>query len=431
MKTDRMSLPLNEVDPQVAAAIDNEVRRQHEGLELIASENFVSEAVLEAMGSVFTNKYAEGYPGRRYYGGCEFVDVVETLTIERAKALFGAEHVNVQPHSGAQANMAVFMAVLKPGETILGMNLAHGGHLTHGHPLNFSGKTYKIVPYGVSRETEQIDYDELARLAAEHKPKMIIAGGSAYPRTLDFPRFRKIADSVGALFLVDMAHFSGLVAAGLHPNPCQWADIVTSTTHKTLRGPRSGLILAREKYGAAIDKSLFPGVQGGPLVHVMAAKAVCFREAGTPEFVAYSRQVLANARTLAASLADAGYRIVSGGTDTHVLLVDVFAKGIRGKEAQTALEAANITANRNAIPFDQNPPFNPSGMRFGSPAVTTRGFREPEIRQVAGLIARVLDHIKNENITSDQVNADVRREVKNLTDRFPLYAWRLTPAAYR
>jgi len=428
---ERMSRPLEEVDPEIAAAIRNETERQNSHLELIASENFTSEAILEATGSIFTNKYAEGYPAKRYYGGCEFTDIVETLAQERAKNLFHAEYANVQPHSGSQANEAAYASVLSPGDTILGLNLAHGGHLTHGHPLNFSGKTYKIVPYGVSRETEQIDYDELARLAAEHKPKMIIAGGSAYPRTLDFPRFRKIADSVGALFLVDMAHFSGLVAAGLHPNPCQWADIVTSTTHKTLRGPRSGLILAREKYGAAIDKSLFPGVQGGPLVHVMAAKAVCFLEAATPEFVAYSRQVLANARTLAASLADAGYRIVSGGTDTHVLLVDVFAKGIRGKEAQTALEAANITANRNAIPFDQNPPFNPSGMRFGSPAVTTRGFREPEIRQVAGLIARVLDHIKNENITSDQVNADVRREVKNLTDRFPLYAWRLTPAAYR
>jgi len=428
---ERMSRPLEEVDPEIAAAIRNETERQNSHLELIASENFTSEAILEATGSIFTNKYAEGYPAKRYYGGCEFTDIVETLAQERAKNLFHAEYANVQPHSGSQANEAAYASVLSPGDTILGLNLAHGGHLTHGHPLNFSGKTYKIVPYGVSRETEQIDYDELARLAAEHKPKMIIAGGSAYPRTLDFPRFRKIADSVGALFLVDMAHFSGLVAAGLHPNPCEWADIVTSTTHKTLRGPRSGLILAREKYGAAIDKSLFPGVQGGPLVHVMAAKAVCFLEAATPEFVAYSRQVLANARTLAASLADAGYRIVSGGTDTHVLLVDVFAKGIRGKEAQTALEAANITANRNAIPFDQNPPFNPSGMRFGSPAVTTRGFREPEIRQVAGLIARVLDHIKNENITSDQVNADVRREVKNLTDRFPLYAWRLTPAAYR
>ena len=380
---ERMARPLAEVDPEISEAIRHETERQNSHLELIASENFTSQAILEATGSVFTNKYAEGYPGKRYYGGCEFTDIVENLARERAKKLFHAEYANVQPHSGSQANEAAYASVLNPGDTILGLNLAHGGHLTHGHPLNFSGKTYKIVPYGVRRDDERIDYDELARLAEEHKPKMIIAGGSAYPRTLDFPRFRQIADSVGALLLVDMAHFSGLVAAGLHPNPSEWADIVTSTTHKTLRGPRSGLILAKEKYGAAIDKSLFPGVQGGPLVHVIAAKAVCFREAATPEFVAYSRQVLANARTLAESLQEAGFRIVSGGTDTHLLLADVFAKGIRGKDAQSALERANITANRNAIPFDQNPPFNPSGMRFGSPAVTTRGFREPEIREVA------------------------------------------------
>jgi glycine hydroxymethyltransferase len=423
---ERMARPLAEVDPEIADAIQHETERQNSHLELIASENFTSQAILEATGSVFTNKYAEGYPGKRYYGGCEFTDIVEDLARERARRLFKAEYANVQPHSGSQANEAAYASVLQPGDTILGLNLAHGGHLTHGHPLNFSGKTYKIVPYGVSREDERIDYDELARLAEEHKPKMIIAGGSAYPRTLDFPRFRQAADSVGALFLVDMAHFSGLVAAGLHPNPCEWADIVTSTTHKTLRGPRSGLILAKEKYGAAIDKSLFPGVQGGPLVHVMAAKAVCFLEAATPEFVAYSRQVLANARTLAESLQEAGFRIVSGGTDTHVLLADVFAKGIRGKEAQSALESANITANRNAIPFDQNPPFNPSGMRFGSPAVTTRGFRETEIREVARLIARVLD-----NIQSQDVVTEVRRAVRGLTDRFPLYAWRLTPAAFR
>jgi len=423
---ERMARPLAEVDPDIATAIRQETERQNSHLELIASENFTSQAILEATGSVFTNKYAEGYPAKRYYGGCEFTDIVENLARERAKKLFHAEYANVQPHSGSQANEAAYAAVIKPGDTVLGLNLAHGGHLTHGNPLNFSGKTYKIVPYGVSRETEQIDYDELARLAEEHKPKMIIAGGSAYPRTLDFPRFRQIADSVGALLLVDMAHFSGLVAAGLHPNPNQWADIVTSTTHKTLRGPRSGLILAKENYGAAIDKSLFPGVQGGPLVHVIAAKAVCFHEAATPEFVAYSRQILANARTLAESLQEAGFRIVSGGTDTHLLLADVFAKGIRGKDAQSALESANITANRNAIPFDQNPPFNPSGMRFGSPAVTTRGFREPEIREVARLIARVLD-----NIQSEEVMAEVRRGVRALTDRFPLYAWRLTPAAFR
>jgi glycine hydroxymethyltransferase len=423
---ERMARPLAEVDPEISEAIRHETERQNSHLELIASENFTSQAILEATGSVFTNKYAEGYPGKRYYGGCEFTDIVENLARQRAQKLFHAEYANVQPHSGSQANEAAYASVLNPGDTILGLNLAHGGHLTHGHPLNFSGKTYKIVPYGVRRDDERIDYDELAKLAEEHKPKMIIAGGSAYPRTLDFPRFRQIADSVGALFLCDMAHFSGLVAAGLHPNPNEWADIVTSTTHKTLRGPRSGLILAKEKYGAAIDKSLFPGVQGGPLVHVMAAKAVCFREAATPEFVAYSRQVLANARTLAAGLQEAGFRIVSGGTDTHVLLADVFAKGIRGKEAQSALESANITANRNAIPFDTNPPFNPSGMRFGSPAVTTRGFREPQMREVAELIGQVLD-----NIQSEEVINQVRLAVRALTDEFPLYAWKLTPAAFR
>jgi glycine hydroxymethyltransferase len=423
---ERMARPLSEVDPEISEAIRHETERQNSHLELIASENFTSQAILEATGSVFTNKYAEGYPGKRYYGGCEFTDIVENLARQRAQKLFHAEYANVQPHSGSQANEAAYASVLNPGDTILGLNLAHGGHLTHGHPLNFSGKTYKVVPYGVRRDDERIDYDELAKLAEEHKPKMIIAGGSAYPRTLDFPRFRQIADSVGALFLCDMAHFSGLVAAGLHPNPNEWADIVTSTTHKTLRGPRSGLILAKEKYGAAIDKSLFPGVQGGPLVHVMAAKAVCFREAATPEFVAYSRQVLANARTLAAGLQEAGFRIVSGGTDTHVLLADVFAKGIRGKEAQSALESANITANRNAIPFDTNPPFNPSGMRFGSPAVTTRGFREPQMREVAELIGQVLD-----NIQSEEVINQVRLAVRALTDEFPLYAWKLTPAAFR
>jgi glycine hydroxymethyltransferase len=423
---ERMARPLAEVDPEISDAIRHETERQNSHLELIASENFTSQAILEATGSVFTNKYAEGYPAKRYYGGCEFTDIVENLARERAKKLFHAEYANVQPHSGSQANEAAYASVLNPGDTVLGLNLAHGGHLTHGNPLNFSGKTYKIVPYGVSRDDERIDYGGLARLAEEHKPKMIIAGGSAYPRTLDFPRFRQVADSVGALLLVDMAHFSGLVAAGLHPNPNEWADIVTSTTHKTLRGPRSGLILAKEKYGPAIDKSLFPGVQGGPLVHVIAAKAVCFREAATPEFVAYSRQVLANARTLAESLQEAGFRIVSGGTDTHLLLADVFAKGIRGKDAQSALERANITANRNAIPFDQNPPFNPSGMRFGSPAVTTRGFREPEIREVARLIGRVLDNIQSEDVVNE-----VRRAVRVLTDRFPLYAWKLTPAAFR
>jgi glycine hydroxymethyltransferase len=423
---ERMARPLSEVDPEIFAQIGAETERQNSRLELIASENFTSEAVLEAAGSVFTNKYAEGYPGKRYYGGCEHADAVENLARDRAKKLFNAEYANVQPHSGSQANQAAYAAVLQPGDVVLGMNLAHGGHLTHGHPLNFSGKTYKIIPYGVRREDERIDYDELARLAEEHKPKLIIAGGSAYPRTLDFPRFRQIADSVGALFLVDMAHFSGLVAAGLHPNPCLHADIVTSTTHKTLRGPRSGIILAKEKFAAAIDRSVFPGTQGGPLMHIIAAKAVCFRAATTPEFVAYQRQVLANATTLAKTLAEAGCRVISGGTDTHVLLVDVFAKGVRGKEAETALDRAYITANKNAIPFDVNPPLNPSGMRFGSPAVTTRGFRESEMREVGDLIVRVL-----ENITQEEILEEVRTRVAVLTARFPLYAWKMAGAATR
>jgi glycine hydroxymethyltransferase len=420
----RLARPLREVDPEVADAIARETNRQQTHLELIASENFTSEAVLEATGSIFTNKYAEGYPGKRYYGGCEFADQVEQLAIDRAKKLFHAEYANVQPHSGSQANQAAYAAVLSPGDTILGLNLAHGGHLTHGHPLNFSGKLYKVVPYGVRRDTEQIDYDEVQRLAEEHKPKLIITGGSAYPRTIDFPRLRQIADSVSCLFLVDMAHFSGLAATGLHPNPCEYADIVTSTTHKTLRGPRSGIILAKEQFGSAIDKSVFPGAQGGPLVHVMAAKAVCFLDAMSPEFLVYQRNTLANSRALAAGLAEAGFRIVAGGTDTHVLLADVFAKGIRGKEAQSALELAHITANRNAIPFDQNPPFNPSGMRFGSPAVTTRGFGVEEMRQVARLIARVLENIHAEKGNDQAVIAEVRREVAVLTERFPLYAWR-------
>ena len=414
-----MSLPLAQADPEIYDAIRHETERQHSRIELIASENFTSEAVLEATGSTFTNKYAEGYPGRRYYGGCEYADFVENLARERAKKLFRAEYVNVQPHSGSQANQAAYGAVINPGDTVLGMNLSHGGHLTHGHHLNFSGKTYKIVPYGVKKEDERIDYDELARLAEENKPKMIIAGGSAYPRIIDFARFRQIADSVGAIFLVDMAHFSGLVAAGVHPNPCDYADIVTSTTHKTLRGPRSGMILAKEKYGKAIDQNVFPGMQGGPLMHVIAAKAVCFREASTPEFVTYQMQVIANAQALASGLADAGFRVVSGGTDTHLLLVDVFAKGVKGKEAEAALDRAYITANKNTIPFDVNPPLNPSGMRFGSPAVTTRGFKEPEMFIVAALIARVLEHISDEDIL-----ADVRLKVGELTSRFPLYPWK-------
>jgi glycine hydroxymethyltransferase len=420
---ERMSRPLSEVDPEVYEQIQHEVERQHGRLELIASENFTSEAVLQATGSVFTNKYAEGYPGKRYYGGCEFTDIVENLARDRAKKLFGAEHANVQPHSGSQANQAAYSAVLQPGDTILGMNLAHGGHLTHGHPLNFSGKTYHVIPYGVRREDERIDYDELAKLALEHKPKLVIAGGSAYPRIIDFQRFREVADSVGALLLVDMAHFSGLVAAGLYPNPCEYADIVTSTTHKTLRGPRSGMILSREKYAAAIDKVVFPGVQGGPLVHVIAAKAVCFLEAMRPEFTTYQKQVIRNAQALGEALVVKGFRIVSGGTDSHLILVDVFAKGIRGKEAEKALDEAYITANKNAIPFDVNPPLNPSGVRLGSPAVTTRGFREAEMREVAGLIAEVL-----ENISSADTFASVRRRVTTLAERFPLYGWKLAGA---
>ena len=418
--TERMSRPLAEVDPEVYAAIQHEVERQHSQLELIASENFVSDAIAEATASVFTNKYAEGYPGKRYYGGCEFTDIVENLARERAKKLFGAEYANVQPHSGSQANQAAYASVLSPGDTIMGLNLAHGGHLSHGHPLNFSGKSYKVIPYGVRKDDERIDYDEVERLAHEHQPKLIIAGASAYPRTIDFPRFRQIADAVGAVFLVDMAHISGLVAAGLHPNPCQYADIVTSTTHKTLRGPRAGIILAKEKYGPAIDKTVFPGMQGGPLVHVVAAKAVCFQEAMEPQFIDYQKQVLANARALAETLMDAGFRIVSGGTDTHLLLLDVFSKGLRGKEAEKALDRARITVNKNAIPFDTNPPFNPSGIRLGSPAVTTRGFKEAEMRQVGALIAEVLN-----NIASEDAIAAVRRKVDELTLRFPLYNWKL------
>jgi glycine hydroxymethyltransferase len=419
---ERMRRPLAQADPEVFSLTQQEAERQDGQLELIASENFTSEAVLEATGSVFTNKYAEGYPGKRYYGGCEITDLVENLARDRAKRLFGAEYVNVQPHSGSQANQAAYAAVLSPGDKIMGLNLAHGGHLTHGHQLNFSGKTYQVIPYSVRREDERIDYDDLARIAAEHKPRMIIAGASAYPRTLDFARFRQIADAVGAIFLVDMAHISGLVAAGLHPNPCQYADIVTSTTHKTLRGPRSGLILAKEQYGPAIDKTVFPGFQGGPLVHVVAAKAVCFLEALQPEFVDYQKQVVANAQALAQSLMEEGFRVVSGGTDTHLLLLDVFSKGLRGKEAEKALDRSRITVNKNAIPFDVNPPLNPSGIRLGSPAVTTRGFREAEMRETGQLIAEVLH-----NITSEDAIADVRRRVEALTARFPLYPWKIAP----
>ena len=419
----RMARSLAEADPDIYAAVRDELERQDTRLELIASENFTSEAVLEATGSVFTNKYAEGYPGKRYYGGCEHVDVVENLARDRAKQLFKAEYVNVQPHSGSQANQSAYAAVLNPGDKILGMNLSHGGHLTHGHHLNFSGKTYKVVPYGVRRDTEFIDYDELASLAKEHRPKLIIAGGSAYPRIIDFAKFREVADSVDAILLVDMAHFSGLVAAGVYPNPCEHADIVTSTTHKTLRGPRSGMILAREKYGAAIDKMVFPGFQGGPLVHVIAAKAVCFLEAMQSEFVDYQRKVVKNAQQLATSLAEEGFRVVSGGTDSHLLLVDVFTAGIRGKEAEIALDKANITVNKNGIPFDANPPLNPSGIRLGSPAVTTRGFGETEMKEVAACIAQVL-----RGMNSEDTLAAVRRRVKALTDAYPLYRWKAAPA---
>ena len=414
-----MSRPLFEVDPEISNAIDNEVRRQHEGLELIASENFVSEAVLEAAGSVFTNKYAEGYPGKRYYGGCEFTDVVEELARERVKKLFGAEHANVQPHSGSQANQAAYAAVLQPGDTILGLNLAHGGHLTHGHPLNFSGKTYKIIPYGVTKETETIDYDDLERIATEQRPKLIIGGGSAYPRIIDFARMRQIADKVGAIYLVDMAHFAGLVAGGAHPSPVPHAQIVTSTTHKTLRGPRAGMILSKQEFAAPIDKTVFPGIQGGPLVHIIAAKAVCFLEASQPSFRDYARQVVANAKVMAETLAADGYRIVSGGTDTHLMLVDVFAKGMLGSEAEKALGVAGITVNKNAIPFDTNPPMKPSGIRIGSPAVTTRGMKEAEMRQIAHWIAEALDHR-----TDAVVLGRIRKEVLALAEEFPLYAER-------
>jgi glycine hydroxymethyltransferase len=416
MNNDWMSRPLYEVDPQVAIAIDNEVRRQHEGLELIASENFVSEAVLEAMGSVFTNKYAEGYPGKRYYGGCEFTDVVEELARERAKKLFAAEHANVQPHAGSQANMAAYAAVLQPGDTILGLNLAHGGHLTHGHHLNFSGKTYRIVPYGVTKETETIDYDDLAKLAEQEHPKLIIGGGSAYPRIIDFARMRRIADAVGALYLVDMAHFAGLVAGGVHPSPVPHAHIVTSTTHKTLRGPRAGMILSKREFSAPMDKVVFPGMQGGPLVHIIAAKAVCFHEAMQPEFHDYARQIVSNAKVLSETLANEGFRIISGGTDTHLMLVDVFSKGMLGSEAEKALGEAGITVNKNAIPFDTNPPLKPSGIRIGTPALTTRGMKEREMRQIGRWISEALH-----NSTDALVLKRIRLQVLELAENFPLY----------
>jgi len=407
---------LAETDPEIAEAIRNERHRQNSGLELIASENFVSRAVLEAAGSVMTNKYAEGYPGRRYYGGCEFVDVAERAAIARAKALFGADHANVQPHSGAQANMAVYMTFLKPGDTVLGMNLAHGGHLTHGHPLNFSGLLYTIVPYGVRKEDERIDYDELDRLADAHKPKMIVVGASAYPRVIDFARIRATADRVGAKMFTDMAHIAGLVAVGIHPTPIPHSDVVTTTTHKTLRGPRGGLVLCREEYAKDIDRRVFPGVQGGPLMHIIAAKAVSFKEAAEPSFAEYQRQIVANAAALARALSDAGFRLVSGGTDNHLMLVDVFSKGITGKVAEAALGKAGITVNKNAIPFDQNPPMVASGIRVGTPAVTTRGMREGEMGLIAELVTRAL-----KTPDDDGALGRIRAEVEALCRKFPLY----------
>ena len=416
MKNSWMSLPLSESDPQIARAIANEVNRQHEGLELIASENFVSMAVLEAAGSVFTNKYAEGYPGRRYYGGCEFTDVVENLARDRAKELFGAEHANVQPHSGSQANMAAYMSLLQPGDPVMGLNLAHGGHLTHGHPLNFSGKMYKIIPYAVRKDTELIDYDEMEQIALRERPKMIIGGGSAYSRIFDFPRMRQIADKVGAKLMIDMAHFAGLVAGGAHPSPVPHADIVTTTTHKTLRGPRAGMVLCRQELAATVDKIVLPGIQGGPLVHIIAAKAVCFKEALQPAFKDYARQIVANARALAGKLMQEGFRIISGGTDTHLMLIDVFAKGMLGSEAENALGQAGITVNKNAIPFDTNPPLKPSGIRIGTPALTTRGMKEKEMVQTGEFIAEALNHHKDARVL-----ARIRKQVLELADAFPLY----------
>ncbi len=407
---------LSRTDPEIADVLRRELRRQDAGLELIASENIVSPAVLEAVGSVLTNKYAEGYPGKRYYGGCEVVDIAESLAIERAKALFGADHANVQPHSGAQANMAVYLAVLQPGDTILGMNLAHGGHLTHGHPLNFSGKYFTIVPYGVRREDERLDYDELEAQARAHRPKLIVVGASAYPRVIDYARIRAIATEVGALVMTDMAHIAGLVATGLHPSPVPHSDFVTTTTHKTLRGPRGGLILCTSAFAKDIDRALFPGVQGGPLMHVIAGKAVAFKEALGAEFRAYQSRVVANAARLAQRIAAAGFRIVSGGTDNHLLLVDVFSRGITGKAAEAALGRAGITVNKNAIPFDQNPPMTASGIRLGTPAVTTRGLGESDMDTVAALITRVLEAPEDAAVAGA-----VRAEVEALCRTFPLY----------
>jgi glycine hydroxymethyltransferase len=413
-----LNAPLAASDPEIAQQIENEVKRQHEGLEMIASENFVSRAVLEAAATVFTNKYAEGYPGKRYYGGCEYADIVEDLARTRAKRLFNADHVNVQPHSGSQANAAAYMTLLNPGDCILGLDLAHGGHLTHGHKLNFSGKLYRIVGYQVRKDTETIDYDELEAIAQREKPKVIVGGGSAYPRQFDFPRMRAIADKVGAYLMVDMAHFAGLVAGGVHPSPVPHAHVVTTTTHKTLRGPRSGLILCGQELAAGIDRSVFPGQQGGPLMHIVAAKAVAFKEALEPEFATYAQQVVTNAKVLAEAIAAEGYRIVSGGTDTHVMLIDVFQKGMLGSEAEHALGEAGITVNKNAIPYDTNPPMKPSGIRIGTPALTTRGMKEPEMRVIAGWIAQALEH------RADAAKLrQIRGQVLEMAEKFPLYGW--------
>jgi len=411
---------LEKIDPEVARAINLETRRQAGKLELIASENFVSEAVLEAQGSIMTNKYAEGYPAKRYYGGCEFVDIAENLAIERCKELFGADHVNVQPHSGSQANMAVYFAAVQPGDTILGMNLSHGGHLTHGSPANFSGKLYKIISYGVSKDTETIDFDEVEKLAKEHKPKMIVVGASAYPRLLDFNRFRRIADEVGAVIMADIAHVAGLVATGLHPSPVPVCEYVTSTTHKTLRGPRGGIVMCKEAYAKTLNSRVFPGMQGGPLMHIIAAKAVAFKEALLPEFKQYQSQILKNAQAMADELINQGFRLVSGGTDNHLMLVDLTAKGVSGKDAQEALDIAGITVNKNGIPFDTQGPQITSGIRIGTPALTTRGMKEKEMRLIATYIADVIS-----NINDDSKIKSVAEKVKNLCAQFPLYAQRI------
>jgi glycine hydroxymethyltransferase len=422
--TDRMSLTLAQADPDVAAALEHETLRQHEGLEMIASENFVSEAVLEAAGSVFTNKYAEGYPGRRYYGGCEYADIVENLARDRARQIFGGDHVNVQPHSGSQANASAYAAIIKPGDTILGLDLSHGGHLTHGHKLSFSGKLYRTTFYHVGRDTETIDYDELEATAIQEKPKMIIGGASAYPRLWDFARMRQIADKVGAYFVFDMAHIAGLVAGGAHPSPVPHTHITTTTTHKTLRGPRAGLIICNQDLAQAVDKAVFPGQQGGPLMHIIAAKAVAFAEVLRPEFKAYAAQTVSNAKALADGLLHAGFRLVSGGTDNHLILVDVFEKGILGSEAESALGKAGITVNKNSIPWDTNPPLKPSGIRIGTPALTTRGMKEPEMHAIANWIAKAMEQ------RSDDAALDrIRAEVAEMANQFPLYAWKRTPEA--